>query len=979
MDPSSKQTLVQVVGLIKQGDNRTAVKLLTELLGREPQIEQGWYLLGVALQNPEQKQVAFQQVLKLNPDSQRAKQQLEKLGVEAAPPVPPPTAAEPPAPPPPIEDRLPADEPVSEPSWLKPEEPPSEEPSAPPSWMEPEPPVSEEQPEAPSWAAPEEPLAEEAPEPPPWMAAESPPIDEPVEPAPWEAPDAVSDEETPEPPPWMAAESPPIDEPAEPAPWEAPDSVLDEETPEPPPWAAPESPLADEPTEPAPWAAPDEAAAEEAPEPPPWMAPDSPLAEEPTEPAPWAAPSEPPSDELIQTPSWLSPEQPEDEELLETPSWAAPEPTESASEELWTSSEPFDESGEADLLAWARDIPDTPTEPSEESGLAPEMPSWAQRIEPTSEEPTDDDSREFPAFSFELAEDEPTPIPEPEPEPEIEPEPDEEIEEPKKKKKRKTRKERKAEKLAAKQEEEEQVGEKSLQEELLGDEDTRRRPRFRIRWRPGRGFVIFIILTIICGALGGGAYYYQDELIPVVTEVGPTVIAFVLQQPTPTPDYTSTPTPTTVIPPTMAPTWTPSGGDVGLVADTPTPGPQTTPTITPTPLPLSASIIEEMEKIEEQISAIRELDPPVGIDREMTPRSKFGNYMQGIAENRVDWAAVEQQQIVYRALGFVADDYNAVEVAMNDLSDFVGGFYDAEEEKIVLTGTGFYGLEQFIYSYEFGFALLNQNNDIFDNYCQVLRDTCWAETAMITGDVLLTQEMWLKTYPIQFNPDTYFDFNDPAPLFDDYQTPPYFDLSRNFAVTFGYPFVSQLYDDQGWQAVNSAYRSPPETSEQVLHPEKYEASEPRILLYDPDLLAPLGDGWTLIERETLGEWGTFLLLAATDYPDAVRQEEDAAMAAAGWGGDNYQVYFNAEDNTTVMSAHWNWDTTEDQEEFLVEFVASQARRFENAEIDGPGEGVCWLLDGEYSCVYHNGRDVLWIYATDLAALEVAKATFTQFP
>jgi hypothetical protein len=938
MDPSSKQILVQVVGLIKQGDNRTAVKLLSELLGREPQLEQGWYLLGVALQDPEKKRFAFQHVLELNPDNQRARQQLEKMGVEAAPPVPPP-AAEPPAPPLSVEDRLPVDEPATEPSKLEPEAPSSDEPIPPPAWMEPEPPDSEEQAEDPSWTAPEEPPAEEAPEPPPWMAAESPLADEPAEPAPWEAPDAVSDAETPEPPPWMA----------------------------------PDSPLADEPTEPSPWSAPDTDSAEEAPEPPSWMAPDSPLADEPTEPAPWGVPEEPPPDGLIETPSWLSPEQPGIEEQPETPSWAAPEPTE---EEPWVSSEPFDDSGEADLPAWARDIPDIPAEPSEEPGLTPEMPSWAQHIDPAAIESSEEESR-IPAFSFELAEDEPAPVPEPEPEPEIQPEPEEEPEEPKKKKKRKTRKERKAEKLAAEQEEEEQAGEKSLQEELLGDEDTRRRRG--IRWRPGRGFVTFIILMIICGALGGGAYYYQDTLIPVVTEVGPTVIAFVLQQPTPTPDYTHTPTFTPVIPPTMAPTWTPGAGEVGLVADTPTPGPQTTPTITPTPLPLSASIIEEMEKIEGQFSAIRELDPPVGIVREMTPRSKFGGYMQGIAENRFDWTALEQQKIIYRALGFVADDYNALEVAMNDLSDFVGGFYDAEEEKIVLTGAGFYGLEQYIYSYEFGFALLNRNYDIYDDYCQGLRDTCWAETALFTGDVLLTQELWLKTYPIQFNPDTYFDLEDPAPLFDDYQTPPYFDLSRNFAVTYGYPFVSQLYDDQGWQAVNSAYLSPPETSEQVIHPEKYEASEPRILLYDPDLLPGLGEGWALIERETLGEWGTYLLLAAADYPDAVRPEEDAAQAAAGWGGDNYQVYFNAEDNATVMSAHWNWDTAEDQEEFLVELVASQARRFENAEIEGPDEGVCWLLDGEFSCVYQTGRDVLWIYATDLAALEAAKAAFTQFP
>lgn len=879
MDPSSKQTLVQVVDLIKKGDNQAAVKLLTELLGSEPQLEQGWYLLGVALQSPDRKRFAFQRVLKINPENQRAKQQLEKLGFDVPLPDPPPVARE-------------------AQTYLQPEEPSLPAPPA------------EETPETPAWAKPEPTHDDEI------LSRLS-----------WLEPETPSEEEPDEPPAWGAPEVPPTDE-----------------QPETPAWAAPEPPLDEKPISP-----------------PSWLADDKPTDEEP-----------------LGTPSWLEAESPAEEEAISTPSWATPDlvlSDESTEGAPWLTPAPSDENGEIELPDWAKDIPDTPVEPSPAEESESEMPSWAQRIQTPSSEPFVEEPREIPAFSFDMAEDEPAPAPEPERK--FQAEPEEASEESGQKRKRKTRKERKAEKLAAKQIEEEQAGEKTLQEELLGAEDTRKRPR--VRWRPSRGLIIFFILIIICGALGGGAYYYQDTWIPVVTEIGPTVIAFVLQEPTPTPDYTATPTFTPVIAPSMPPTWTPGAGEVGLVADTPTPGVQTTPTVTPTPVPLPATIIEEMEKIEEQFTAIRELEAPVGIDREMMPKSKFGTFMEGVASSEIDWTGLEEKNIVYRALGFVADDYNPIQVRMNDLSDFVGGRYDADQNKIFLTGTGFYGMEKYIYSFEFGFALLNENYDIYTNYCQGIRDACQAESALVTGDVFLTQEMWLQTYPIQFNSSTYFDLDNPAPLFADDFAPPYFAARRNFGVIFGYPFVSHLYDSDGWQSVNYTYRYPPETTEQVIHPEKYDTREDRVLLYDPDLISYLGEGWELVERETLGEWDTYLLLAAPDYPAAVRPAAEAAEAAAGWGGDTYQVYFHPENDITVMSVHWNWDTSDDLDQFLASFEASQAGRFQDSVFEGPDEGVCWMLDNQYSCFYQVGRDVLWVFSTDLAALEAAKIAFTQFP
>ena len=76
MDQNDKQILVQAVNLIKQGKNAAAINLLAKLLREHPKHEQGWYLMGIALDDPEKKIFAFERVLSINPDSERARQQL---------------------------------------------------------------------------------------------------------------------------------------------------------------------------------------------------------------------------------------------------------------------------------------------------------------------------------------------------------------------------------------------------------------------------------------------------------------------------------------------------------------------------------------------------------------------------------------------------------------------------------------------------------------------------------------------------------------------------------------------------------------------------------------------------------------------------------------------------------------------------------------------------------------------------------------
>ncbi|RMG15695.1 MAG: hypothetical protein D6729_12205 [Deltaproteobacteria bacterium] len=117
------------------------------------------------------------------------------------------------------------------------------------------------------------------------------------------------------------------------------------------------------------------------------------------------------------------------------------------------------------------------------------------------------------------------------------------------------------------------------------------------------------------------------------------------------------------------------------------------------------------------------------------------------------------------------------------------------------------------------------------------------------------------------------------------EAPLYLRETLLFAYADGLLFVDALYRDGGWERVNAAYESPPTTTEQILHPEKYLAGEGALAVEAP----PAGDleagGFTKVAEGRLGELGLSLFLQALAGEEAVDRG-----VAAGWGGDHYTVW-----------------------------------------------------------------------------------------
>jgi hypothetical protein len=115
----------------------------------------------------------------------------------------------------------------------------------------------------------------------------------------------------------------------------------------------------------------------------------------------------------------------------------------------------------------------------------------------------------------------------------------------------------------------------------------------------------------------------------------------------------------------------------------------------------------------------------------------------------------------------------------------------------------------------------------------------------------------------------------------------------------GRDFARALWKSGGWEALKAAWGRPPESSEQVLHPEKYLAHEPPqevAIRYAP----PAGE---LLNEGVLGEMLIRALLG-----------EENEGAASGWGGDRFRVWDISGKTLLVWRAQW--DSPEGGRRFL---------------------------------------------------------------
>jgi hypothetical protein len=132
--------------------------------------------------------------------------------------------------------------------------------------------------------------------------------------------------------------------------------------------------------------------------------------------------------------------------------------------------------------------------------------------------------------------------------------------------------------------------------------------------------------------------------------------------------------------------------------------------------------------------------------------------------------------------------------------------------------------------------------------------------------------------------------------------------------------VTNLYRRGGWALVSKAFTDLPQSTEQILHVDKYFAREAPVKVEMEDIRAGLGTGWKRIDYDVNGEWGYYLIL--NEY-----LKTGAAEAAAGWSGDRFAVYEEPRTAQILITQMTLWDTEQDAREFFDAYASRTESRY----------------------------------------------------
>jgi hypothetical protein len=183
-----------------------------------------------------------------------------------------------------------------------------------------------------------------------------------------------------------------------------------------------------------------------------------------------------------------------------------------------------------------------------------------------------------------------------------------------------------------------------------------------------------------------------------------------------------------------------------------------------------------------------------------------------------------------------------------------------------------------------------------------------------------------------------------------------------FPYLRGLVFCAQLTNDGGWKALDDAYKRPPLSTEQVLHPEKYQSP--------PDFPTSIDFGkletiprWIEAGRNVVGEMQLAILL----------RRHGGKPAAAGWDGDAYAVF---EGPGGRLGLVWltTWDSADDAREFASGYIRYQAAK---VGIEVPpwenGTGVDRTIGETRYVVDQRGNDVAIVEGFPYDATETLRA------
>ena len=418
--------------------------------------------------------------------------------------------------------------------------------------------------------------------------------------------------------------------------------------------------------------------------------------------------------------------------------------------------------------------------------------------------------------------------------------------------------------------------------------------------------------------------------------------------------------------------------------DTHTPTATFPPTSTPPePIPTNTRVFTREEINEPTLTGIadevitwRELQPLAEVDFQLLTLAELKErFAQYYAEETTP-EDIEKMRQAYVTLGLLDEDFDLAAVLVDMQAESIAGFYTPEEKRLyIISENELVEAEQRItFAHEYTHALQDQHFGLA-RLTEVEGNSDRALAARSLGEGDATLLMAIYAYENVTQAEWKWLAYQASRLEEEKvkTAPQVLGKVFLFPYTYGTQFVLGLFFQGGWAAVNQAYSYPPQSTEQVMHLDKYIAKDEPQSVELPDLTASLGEGWEPLDQDVMGELVTMLYLGEQ------LDEGQAAQAAEGWDGDAYVILRNSQGQRLLVVCAV-WDSAAEAQEFSAAFSDYVTRKYGGALTPSTEKTARKWYDAPTISVLSSQHDqeTLIVVAPDRGSAEKVLAQFSGF-
>ena len=404
-------------------------------------------------------------------------------------------------------------------------------------------------------------------------------------------------------------------------------------------------------------------------------------------------------------------------------------------------------------------------------------------------------------------------------------------------------------------------------------------------------------------------------------------------------------------------------------------------------------LLARTDAVAREVAKIRGLPLKHAIPNEVVDKDELRERLVKMASDGKTVAQTAAEGLALERWGMIPPGTDYGKLVIDLLTDQIAGYYDPETKKLTISKSAGDDASwaEMVLAHELDHGLQDQSFDLkkFEDLPDSEGDAALARHALVEGDgiALMLEVMLVRNHaPIPWgNPEIADaiakamatpgngDSLDKAPLA--------LREAMIFPYREGFSFVAALRQRQPWAAVDAAFVRPPKSTEQIIHPERYQADDLPIPIA---LAVPASLPDRAIAESTVwGELGFDLWLRSHGVDAAM-----AAQAAAGWGGDRTVVLARSGDPAAAHAigiSRSEWDSEPDAIEAFEAGGRALADTVVGATIERTATRTTYLgLDGTMSWIERKGPSLAIVlgapaYAAAALAPEVWTASTVTKP